>query len=112
MSCSICVGSPLFLCLKRSTEHKGKFCSSKHTQHERPIIDDFIDRALDDLPLLGSKDDSTEGFIDGANEGFLVGACICVGATAGPIDSLAVMLGLSPILIINVLNSLKFFLQF
>ena len=54
--------------------------STHNTDKERPIIDDFIDKALDDLPR-GSYD----GLIDGE----------------------AVMVGLSPIFIIKVLNSSK-----
>ena len=53
--------------------------STHNTDKERPIIDDFTDGALDDLP---------RGALDGAKDGLVV--------------------GLSGILIINVLNCLKF----
>ena len=72
--------------------------STHNTDKERPIIDDFTDGALDDLPrgaLDGTNDGAFDGkfddFKDGANDGLLV-----------------VVLLLVPILIINVLNCLKF----
>ena len=55
---------------------------------ERPSIDDFIDRALDDLP---------GGAFDGAMDG------VFDGCFNGAIDGLEVVIVLLPIFIINLL---------
>ena len=83
---------------------------------ERQIIDDFIDRALDDLPG-GAFDGAMDGVFDGwfavvgAIDGWLavVGAIEGCFALVGAIDGwFAVVVLLVPIFIMNVLNCLKF----
>ena len=76
-----------------------------------------FDGAVDNAPD-STKDGAIDGFVEGTFDGvidcFRDGAHVGLkdgvidGANDGLIDGEAVMVGLSPIFIINVLNSLKF----